>query len=47
MASIVVDKVVFLEEMAVDPIGTLEAVLEFIGVSLFDDRGENVRAWLG
>ncbi|CAM9312319.1 unnamed protein product [Ectocarpus fasciculatus] len=31
-------KVVFLEEMAVDPVGTIESVLDFVGVDLLDER---------
>lgn len=28
----------FLEEIAVDPVGTIESVLDFVGVDLLDER---------
>lgn len=31
-------KVVFLEEMAVDPLGTIASVFDFVGVDLVDEK---------
>lgn len=35
-------KVVFLDELAEDPIGTLERVFSFLGMDLLDEKGEQV-----
>lgn len=35
-------KVVFLEELAVDPMGTLESVFTFLGMDFVDGTGEKV-----
>lgn len=42
LSACVFRKVVYLEEMAKDPVGTLEGVFSFLGMDFLDEKGEKV-----